>query len=407
MGADRGHPRDRAPRAARVPRPGRADPPRAPLPREPVQPDLWTVAAVFQVITVVALLAERRPAARAASARRAPRRVRLRADRARQRRAVGGPRRGLAARPPPARARHPSRGGEGGAALRARGRAARGCARGRSGGSTQSGCQLDDPLHRGRLARLARVRVRRSAPRSSGPRSSRSTGQITVGQFVLVLTPQLAGQRPGGEPAPGTSRWFVRTYRAVGRLVWFGRYADRVAAETAAGRAARPRRTGCATASASRASASATRAPSAPILERIDLHLPAGSDGRARRRERRRQDDARQAAHAGSTTRPRAGSRSTASTSASFDVTEWRARTSASFQDFGQLKLARARVGRRRRRRGRSTPSRACSPRSSARPRPTCSTASPAGSRRSSGSSSTTASTSRPASGRSSRSAAR
>src|SRR5262249_25484913 len=99
--------------------------------------------------------------------------------------------------------------------------------------------------------------------------------EITVGQFVLVLT--LSGLVSGQvEGLTWNLMWFVRTYRAVGRLIWFGRYAEQVAEETTA---AEPMPAPDRLVDGIRLEGGAFGYPGTAraILEHVALHLPAGA----------------------------------------------------------------------------------------------------------------------------------
>ena len=104
-----------------------------------------------------------------------------------------------------------------------------------------------------------------------------------------------------------------------------------------------------------RSSPSPTRA-APPVLEHFDLTIPAGIVARHRRAERRRQDDARQAAVPALRPAVRRRSRSTASTCATLELDSWRSRVDRRVPGLHPLRAAAARQRRAggRARRGRA-----------------------------------------------------
>ena len=118
-----------------------------------------------------------------------------------------------------------------------------------------------------------------------------------------------------------------------------------------------PCRHGTTRAGPSPATASASRTCRSPIPARsrrrssdVDLHIRAGQQARAGRRERLGQDHADQAAHAPLRADRGPHHRSTASTSREWDADALRRRIGVIFQDFVRYQLTRRREHRRRRR---------------------------------------------------------
>jgi ATP-binding cassette, subfamily B, bacterial len=161
-------------------------------------------------------------------------------------------------------------------------------------------------------------------------------GHATIGAVVLVLAigMQLSGQL--NELAFHVS-WFVHTHRAVGRLLWFREYAAHATAElTPAQPHPVPRRL----TEGIRLEGIAFTYPGTerPVLESIDLDLPAGTSVAIVGEN-----------GAGKTTLIKLLTRLYEPTAGRilvdgvdlrrFDVAEWRARTSAGFQDFGRFEF--------------------------------------------------------------------
>ncbi len=168
-------------------------------------------------------------------------------------------------------------------------------------------------------------------------------GTISVGAVVLVLSLSSLISSQVINLASNIT-WFVRTYRAVGRLLWFREYA---ADAQAAAAPKSPRPTPDRLRDGVRFEGVAFTYPGTErsVLEEIDLLLPAGAtvalvgdNG------------------AGKTTLVKLLARLYEPTGGritvdgvdlrDLEIDEWRARVSAGFQDFGQLKLiARESVG--------------------------------------------------------------
>ena len=168
-------------------------------------------------------------------------------------------------------------------------------------------------------------------------------GALSVGDAVLVLG--LGGQVNGQvSELVYLTAWFSRTAEAIGHYRWLvDQAAEADAARTASGRLPVPDRLGSGiTFSGVDFAYPATETP---ILSGVDLHLPAGATVAVVGEN-----------GAGKTTlvklllrfyEPTAGRITVDGTDlARFDPVEWRARTSASFQDFARLQLvARSSVG--------------------------------------------------------------
>jgi ATP-binding cassette, subfamily B, bacterial len=168
-------------------------------------------------------------------------------------------------------------------------------------------------------------------------------GRTTIGAVVLVLGigVQLSAQL---NELAFCIAWFVRTHRAVARLVWFDAYAHAArAALTPDEPAPLPERLvdGIALEDVSFAYGGTER----PVLEHVDLRLPAGTTVAIVGEN-----------GAGKTTLMKLLARLYEPTSGRilvdgvdlrrFDVEEWRTRISAGFQDFGRWELvARESVG--------------------------------------------------------------
>ena len=168
-------------------------------------------------------------------------------------------------------------------------------------------------------------------------------GHATVGAVVLVLSigAQLSAQL---NELAFCIAWFVRTHRAVGRLLWFGDYARSAHAELAP---AQPERVPSRLRDGIRVEGVAFAYPGTerPVLEHVDLVLEpgmtvaiVGENG------------------AGKTTLVKLLARLYEPTAGRilvdgvdlrrFDVDAWRARVSAGFQDFGRFQfVARESVG--------------------------------------------------------------
>jgi len=168
-------------------------------------------------------------------------------------------------------------------------------------------------------------------------------GHASIGAVVLVLSigMQLSGQL--NELAFHVS-WFVHTHRAVGRLLWFREYADDVKAALAP---TRPLPVPGHLTDGIRFEGISFTYPGTrrPVLESIDLDLPAGTSVAIVGEN-----------GAGKTTLVKLLTRLYEPTAGRilvdgmdlrrFDVAEWRARTSAGFQDFGRFEfIARESIG--------------------------------------------------------------
>ena len=168
-------------------------------------------------------------------------------------------------------------------------------------------------------------------------------GHATVGAVVLVLSigMQLSGQL--NELAFHVS-WFVHTHRAVGRLLWFREYAEGAKAALAP---AEPLPVPGRLSDGIRLEGISFTYPGTEraVLESIDLELPAGTSVAIVG------DNG-----AGKTTLVKLLTRLYEPTAGRilvdgidlrrFDVTEWRARTAAGFQDFGRFEfIARESIG--------------------------------------------------------------
>jgi len=168
-------------------------------------------------------------------------------------------------------------------------------------------------------------------------------GHATVGAVVLVLSigVQLSAQL---NELAFCIAWFVRTHRAVGRLLWFGDYARIAQAELAP---AQPVRVPERLHDGIRIEGVAFAYPGTerPVLEHVDLVLPPGTTVAIVGEN-----------GAGKTTLVKLLARLYEPTAGRilvdgvdlrrFDVDGWRTRVSAGFQDFGRFQfLARQSVG--------------------------------------------------------------
>ena len=308
----------------------RADPQRARLPREPVQPDLAgrsrrscrassTLGSCSPASTRCSRCC-RSSASRSAcvvAADAEPRRSSALVEAQAERNRDPAPLLRASTTTP--------RAGEGGAALRARGRAARAAARAVRRARGRARMRLADPriaaVDGARGCSSRRLR-RRCARRDRAPRSGRAR---SVGDVVLVLTHRRPGRPAARRAGVRTSRGScARTAPSAG-CVWFE---PTTPTRAHADARAAPSRRRCRTAS-----------PTASRFEGVAFAYPAREQTGARRRrpaaarrERRSRSSARTAPArrrsssccAASTSRPRAASSSTASTCARFPVEDWR-----------------------------------------------------------------------------------